>query len=123
MIRARWGNHDLSSAGEYYVHPKTGILLRNRKYVSRRAQRNQWSKEYAAKTAASHRQLDDGSILKKEEGIWFHIRVEETEYAVYGGLISPESTERKILYMAKNHREIKRTLSKKELRDYDVTNG
>jgi hypothetical protein len=62
---------------ELYVHPRTGILLRNRQYVSWNRQRAQ---QEAAKSKASveeRRVVSDRLHLHKLHGVWYAVTLEK----------------------------------------------
>jgi hypothetical protein len=136
MVRSNYGgNYDLNGSTEYYVHPKTGILLKNKRYRSYRHSRKAAADQYQREQLEHTRILSSTETLKKENGVWFHIH-KTIVPAVYGYVERPATRQGwqkrnsdTHTYMVKEcirasyEVEQKRTLSKKELRDYELTNG
>jgi hypothetical protein len=76
VVRGRWPCDDalLEDAGiELFVHPKTGILLRNRRFVSwdRRAREQREMKK--ARECVDRRDIDPRHQLRRIDGIWFEV--------------------------------------------------
>jgi hypothetical protein len=76
VVRGRWPCDDalLEDAGiELFVHPKTGILLRNRRFVSwdRRVREQRAMKK--ARECVDRRDIDPRHQLRRIDGIWFEV--------------------------------------------------
>jgi hypothetical protein len=92
-------------SGDLYVHPITGILCKQGSdHESYRSKRKRWAIEHAAKHALTNREVD-GMKFEKIDDIWFEVWTEEC---------------RDYRYPYIETRKVKRTLSKAELRHYEL---
>jgi hypothetical protein len=76
MVRGRWTKQAQlleNSRCALFVHPRTGILLANRRYVSHGARvRKARAKQHEAQ-AANRRVLGPDEQLQLHDGIWYHV--------------------------------------------------
>jgi len=76
IVRGRWPRGDVpieEAMVELFVHPRTGILLRNRRFMSW-DQRNRQARETAqARDAADCREIDAHRQLRRIDGIWYEV--------------------------------------------------
>jgi hypothetical protein len=124
-----------NSYNGFYVHPVTGILLRNEKRLTRRQEREIWKDQRASEEASKIHVAEDGTEYRKVNGLWFEVlwgevtgteirRVERDKIVT----IIPYS--RQDIFTGKWHDKIgdlyrsgKLQLSKKKLRDLGLANG
>jgi hypothetical protein len=72
----RWPRKDLSleeARFELYVHPRTGILLRNRRYVSHDARKRKERQAQCERQFTVRRVLGEDEQLHRIDGIWYHV--------------------------------------------------
>jgi len=72
----RWPRQDVSleeSRYALYVHPRTGILLRNRRYMSFDARKRKERQAQHARQTAVRRDLSAHEQLHCIDGIWYHV--------------------------------------------------
>lgn len=62
---------------ELYVHPRTGILLRNRRYVSYDAKRRKERQATREKESINRREIDEHTQLHRVDGIWYEAQLAE----------------------------------------------
>jgi hypothetical protein len=119
-----------------YVHPVTGILLRNKTRLTRRQERKVWKDHRAAEEASKIHVAKDGTEYRKVNGLWFEVLWDtvtkrEFSYLKNGEKITfYETYIRKDIFTDRMHNTVgeryrsgKRQLSKKELRNLGLTNG
>lgn len=144
-IKSRWGRDDTLKGGwqEYYVHPRTGLLLKNPHYRSWKQERRERDAKRAAEAAKVHRVIDDKNELFCIEGTWFlaEMKPTPTEYTQkhvpfgYSLLNKPHQTriekeypkvfdvikEETVCYPRdKRYAASKKTASHKELKKYGI---
>lgn len=77
VIRGRhWPRKDLpleESRATLYVHPRTGILLRNRRYVSYDARKRKERQAQHAHQLSVRRNINEHEQLRCIEGVWYHL--------------------------------------------------
>jgi hypothetical protein len=118
----KWGDEDPldRTSARYYVHPKTGILLENRKRLSWKKMRRQRDADYQKRMLAVERKFDDGTKLENIEGIWYHVwTVVETVPAKQCYTTDGIPYTYREYQTSTTH---KRQLSSKELKQYGITN-
>lgn len=135
MVRSGYGNHSLHSAGEYYVHPRTRLLMKNKLYSTMRMRRKARRAETLKNQLEYYREYEDGTIHRKVDEVWYEIIREMVdashEYAPrrVRSFSGADAGHHNHTYMAQEYipakvfKETKRTLSKKELKEYNLTNG
>ena len=130
MIRMNYGSDtDLHGGGEYYVHPRTGLLCKNKFYRNyKHAQRVRQEQHIKAQLEVI-RKLDDATNLEKLDGVWYECKYEliiggkeyKPQRVRYGYGASASSSSHTHTYMSQvttpDSKQLinKRTLSKKEL--------
>lgn len=75
---AGWPSKDQSleeARVELYVHPLTGILLRNRRYVSWNARQRKKQEEQRVRDLAEYRDINEQEQLRCIDGIWYHVKL------------------------------------------------
>jgi hypothetical protein len=119
-----------------YVHPVTGVLLRNKMKLTRRQERKVWKDQKAAEEASKIHVAKDGTEYRKVDGLWYEVlwgevtgtEIRRMERDKIVTIIIPYS--RQDIFTDKWHDKIgdlyrsgKLQLSKKELRDLGLANG
>lgn len=78
-VAGRWSGYELEalagSSVKLYVHPRTGLLLRNRHYKAWNDMRKQAREREAAEQAARRRVLNERELLLLIEGIWYRVEL------------------------------------------------
>lgn len=72
----RWPRKDQfleDSRVELFVHPRTGILLRNRRYVSYGVRKEKQRQAQREQLRAFRRDIDEHRQLHRIDGIWYHV--------------------------------------------------
>jgi hypothetical protein len=72
----RWPRKDIFLEGsglKLYVHPRTGILLRNRHYASYNARQQKERQTERERQIGVRRDLDGGAQLHCVEEVWYHV--------------------------------------------------
>lgn len=79
----RWYNRALQpvidkDGPEYYVHPRTGVLLKNEKYESYRQRSNRYTKYYKSQNGNTDERkvISDSLEYRLRNGIWFACEME-----------------------------------------------
>lgn len=76
IVRGRWPRGDVpieDAMVELFVHPRTGILLRNRRFVSWDRRTRQAREAERARDAADCREIDAHRQLRRIDGIWYEV--------------------------------------------------
>jgi hypothetical protein len=78
-ITGRWGGHEAKplrgSDVELYVHPRTGILLRNRHRKTYNARKAESREQHAAEIAARRIVLSEHEQLLLLDGFWYRVEL------------------------------------------------
>jgi hypothetical protein len=75
-IRGRWSGEatPIEDANiELFVHPRTGILLRNRRFVSWNQRKRHKREIQHARAFVDRRDIDEGHQLRRIDGIWYEV--------------------------------------------------
>lgn len=67
-----------SSNFEYYVHPRSGLLLKNPHYHTWRQERRKYEARRAAEKLLTHRVIDEFTELRCLDGVWYLIELKPT---------------------------------------------
>jgi len=134
VVSGRWSSgkqeHISHSTCEFYVHPKSGCITRNKHLVSRKVTQAERYKERLAEIAKTHRRLDKLTDLRKVDGTWFEFKFRDLVKDEPVWNIVPEATR---IDQVENFRPYdhyyggtlrrlisKRTLSHKELKAHGL---
>lgn len=140
-VRPSYGHpHALGGSSEYYVHPKTGLLLKNPKYRNWRVAQKEKAAKKAAEALKTHRVIDDKMELFCINDVWFIAEMKPcpneytSEQVKYGAYHKPHQTYLKktytpcydvikegyVCFPTPKYAASKKTASHKELKKYGI---
>jgi hypothetical protein len=126
LIRGRWPCEDtlLENADiELFVHPRTGILLRNRHFVSWGQRKRHKREMQQARANVDRRDIDERCQLRRIDGIWYEVTL--------GPLPSPRLQVNDIVYdacwdavrkewVSRRHGDVNYAVSKRQLGTHEM---